>query len=312
MIKYIIKRILMIIPVMIGVSFLVFCLIYFTPGDPAEYLLGADASPRAVQTLRQELGLNDPFIIRYFDYVKGIVTRFDFGISYTTHRSVTIEILDRFPTTLTLAFLSVALATIIGIVSGVISATTQYSIFDIVATIVSLTGISMPNFWTGLMLIILFAVTLKWLPPSGFSTPEQMILPCATIGFACSASIMRMTRSSMLEVLRQDYITTARAKGQKESVVIIKHALRNALIPVVTVIGITFGNMLGGAILVESIFAVPGTGKLMIDAISNKNYPMIQGGVLFIALGFSLVNLVVDILYALIDPRIKTQYGVKF
>jgi peptide/nickel transport system permease protein len=297
---------------MIGVSFLVFCLIYFTPGDPAEYLLGADASPRAVQTLRQELGLNDPFIIRYFDYVKGIVTRFDFGISYTTHRSVTIEILDRFPTTLTLAFLSVALATIIGIVSGVISATTQYSIFDIVATIVSLTGISMPNFWTGLMLIILFAVTLKWLPPSGFSTPEQMILPCATIGFACSASIMRMTRSSMLEVLRQDYITTARAKGQKESVVIIKHALRNALIPVVTVIGITFGNMLGGAILVESIFAVPGTGKLMIDAISNKNYPMIQGGVLFIALGFSLVNLVVDILYALIDPRIKTQYGVKF
>jgi peptide/nickel transport system permease protein len=311
MIRYIIKRILMIIPVMLGVSFIVFTMIYFTPGDPAEYLLGVDASEEAVQNLRQELGLNDPFAIRYFNYVKGIVTKFDFGTSYTTHRSVTIELVERFPTTLTLAFLSVSLATIIGIIAGVISATMQYSIFDNIASIVALTGISMPNFWTGLMLIILFAVTLGWLPSSGFESPRYWILPCATIGFACSAAIMRMTRSSMLEVLRQDYITTARAKGQNEVVIIIKHALRNALIPVVTVIGITFGTMLGGAILVESIFAVPGTGKLMVDAISTKNYPMIQGGVLFIALGFSLVNLIVDILYAFIDPRIKTQYGAK-
>lgn len=311
MIKYILKRVLMIIPVMIGVSFIVFCMIYFTPGDPAEYLLGVDASPEAVESLRDELGLNDPFAIRYLNYLKGIVTRFDFGTSYTTHRSVTVELLDRFPTTLTLAVLSVALATLIGIIAGVISSTMQYSIFDHIATIIALTGISMPNFWTGLMLIILFAVTLGWLPSSGFSTPIHWILPCSTIGFACSAAIMRMTRSSMLEVLRQDYITTARAKGQKEFVVIIKHALRNALIPIVTVIGITFGHMLGGAILVESIFAVPGTGKLMVDAISAKNYPMIQGGVLFIALGFSLVNLLVDILYAFIDPKIKTQYGAK-
>lgn len=309
MVNYILKRILMIIPIMLGVSFVVFCMIYFTPGDPAEYILGVDASTEAVESLREELGLDDPFAIRYFNYLKDIVTKFDFGISYTTRRSVTIEIIERFPTTLRLAFLSVGLATIIGITTGVISATMQYSIFDHIATIIALTGISMPNFWTGLMLIILFAVNLGWLPSSGFSTPIHWILPCVTIGFASSAAIMRMTRSSMLEVLRQDYITTARAKGQKEILVIIKHALRNALIPIVTVIGISFGHMLGGAILAESIFAIPGTGKLMVDAISAKNYPMIQGGVLFIAMSFSLVNLAVDILYAFIDPRIRTQYS---
>jgi len=306
--KYIFKRILMMIPVMIGVSFIVFCMIYFTPGNPAEMILGVDATPESIAALEEELGLNDPFFVRYFNYLKGIVTKFDFGTSYTTGRSVTSELLDRFPTTLILATVGMSIGTLIGVSAGIVSATRQYSIFDYAATIISLTGISMPNFWTGLMLIILFAVYLGWLPPSGFATPLHWILPAVTIGFATCASIMRMTRSSMLEVLRADYITTARAKGQAESKVIFHHALRNALIPVVTTVGTTFGTMLGGAVLVESVFAIPGLGKLLVDAVNVKNYPMVQGGVLFIALSFSIVNLIVDLLYAALDPRIKAQY----
>jgi peptide/nickel transport system permease protein len=296
---------------MFGVSFIVFCMIYFTPGDPAEYMLGMDATPESLATLRRDLGLDQPFLLQYLNYIKSIVTRFDFGISYTTQRSVTTELLDRLPATLTLAILSVLIATVVGVITGIIAATKQYSIFDNIATVFALTGVSMPNFWTGLMLIIIFSVNLRWFPASGFSKPIQWVLPSVTVGLASTATIMRQTRSSMLEVIRQDYITTARAKGQKESVIIFKHALRNALIPIVTVIGISFGSMLGGAILAESIFSVPGIGKLMIDSISVKNYPMVQGGVLFIALGFSIVNLLVDILYGFIDPRIKSQYSGK-
>ena len=298
----------MMIPVMLGVSFIVFCMIYFTPGNPAEMILGVDATPESIAALEEELGLNDPFFVRYFKYLGGIVTSFDFGTSYTTGRSVTSELLDRFPTTLILAAVGMSIGTLIGVSAGIVSATKQYSIFDYAATVLSLTGISMPNFWTGLMLIILFAVRLGWLPPSGFSTPLHWLLPAATIGFATCASIMRMTCSSMLEVLRADYITTARAKGQAESKVIFRHALRNALIPVVTTIGTTFGTMLGGAVLVESVFAIPGLGKLLVDAVNVKNYPMVLGGVLFIALSFSFVNLLVDLLYAALDPRIKAQY----
>ena len=311
MLRYILKRIVMMIPVMLGVSFIVFCMIYFTPGDPAEYMLGMDANAENIATLRHELGLDQPFLMQYLNYLRGIVLRGDFGTSYTTQRSVTTEIIERLPATLTLAFLSVALATLIGVITGIIAATCQYSIFDNIATVFALTGISMPNFWTGLMLIIVFSVHFGWFPSSGFSKPIQWILPSITVGLASTATIMRQTRSSMLEVIRQDYIMTARAKGQRESVIVFRHALRNALIPVTTIVGISFGGMLGGAILVESIFSIPGIGKLMIDSISAKNYPMVQGGVLFIALGFSVVNLMVDILYAFIDPRIRTQYSRK-
>lgn len=311
MAKYILKRILMMIPVMLGVSFIVFCMVYFTPGDPARYMLGADATPEAIEILHEEMGLNKPFLEQYARYVWGIVSRGDFGTSYTTHRSVTVEILERFPNTLRLTCLSVALATIIGVAAGVISATKQYSIFDNVATVISLTGVSMPNFWTGLMLIILFSAKLGWFPSSGFEKPIQWVLPTIMIGFASSASIMRQTRSSMLEVIRQDYITTARAKGQTERGIVFKHALRNALIPVITVIGISFGSQLGGAIIAESIFSIPGLGKLMIDSINMKNYPMVQGCVLFTALCFSVVNLLVDIVYTFVDPRIATQHMSK-
>jgi len=308
MAKFILKRILALIPVLLGVSLIIFSLMYFTPGDPAEYMLGMDATQENIEALHKELGLDQPFLIQYFNYIKNIVTKFDFGKSYTTKQSVTIELLQRVPATVTLAVLSVTFATIVGVITGVIAAVKQYSIFDKLATIFALTGVSMPNFWTGLMLIILLAVNLKWLPPSGFETPMQWIMPSLTVGMASSATIMRQTRSSMLEVIRQDYITTARAKGQKESIIIFRHALRNALIPIITVVGISFGTMLGGAILAESIFSVPGIGKLMVDAINVKNYPMVQGGVLFIAFAFSIVNLFVDILYAFVDPRIKSQY----
>ncbi len=308
MIRYIVKRIFALIPVLLGVSFIIFSLLYFTPGDPAEYMLGMDATEENILELREELGLNEPFLVQYFNYLKNIVTKFDFGRSYTTKQSVTLEIVERIPATLTLAVMSVAFATIVGVVTGVIAAVKQYSIFDRLATVVALTGVSMPNFWTGLMLIIIFAVNLKVLPPSGFDTPLHWILPTLTVGMASSATIMRQTRSAMLEVIRQDYITTARAKGQKELVIVFRHALRNALIPIITVVGISFGGMLGGAILAESIFSIPGIGKLMVDAINVKNYPMVQGGVLFIAFAFSVVNLLVDILYAFVDPRIKSQY----
>jgi peptide/nickel transport system permease protein len=308
MLRYIMKRLLMMVPVLFGVSLIVFSMIYFTPGDPAEYMLGMDANATSIATLREELGLNESFPVQFFNYLKGILLHGDFGTSYTTRRSVTTEILERLPATVTLAFLSIGLATLIGIITGIIAATKQYSIFDNVATVFALTGVSMPNFWTGLMLIIIFSVYLGWFPSSGFSKPIQWILPSITVGLASTANIMRQTRSSMLEVIRQDYINTARAKGQNELNIVFKHALRNALIPIVTVVGISFGGMLGGAILTESIFSIPGIGKLMIDSINVKNYPMVQGGVLFIALGFSIVNLLVDILYAFIDPRIKSQY----
>lgn len=308
MLKYIFKRILMMIPVLIAVSFIVFTLLYITPGNPAEYILGVDANEETIAQLEEELGLNDPFLTRYFNYLKGIVTEFDFGISYTTRRSVSIELLDRLPNTMILAALGVAVSAVIGVIAGIIAATRQYTIFDNLATIIALSGVSMPTFWLGLMLMILFALKLNWLPPSGFSSPVHWILPVVTIGACSSANIMRQTRSAMLEVIRQDYITTARAKGQTERVIIIKHALKNAMIPVLTVLGISFGSLLGGAIMVESIFTIPGLGKLMLDALNAKNYPMVQGGVLLIALMFAVVNLLVDILYALIDPRIRAQY----
>lgn len=306
--KYIAKRLVMLIPVMLGVSFIVFTLMYLTPGDPAKIMLGESAPKEEVAKLREELGLDDPFLVRYGRYVKDAVVHQDIGRSYTTKRPVTDEIMSRFPSTLKLAGLGVLLAIAIGIPTGIISATKQYSIFDQVSMVAALIGVSMPNFWQGLMLILLFSVKLGWLPASGFTSLKHMILPAITIGTSSAATITRMTRSSMLEVVRQDYIRTARAKGQVESVVINSHALKNALIPILTVIGLQFGGLLGGAVLTESIFSIPGVGRLMVDSIKSRDFPIVQGGVLFIAITFSVINLLVDILYAFVDPRIKSQY----
>ena len=311
MIRYVLKRLVMMIPVLLGVSFLIFTMLYFSPGDPAVQILGEGASEEAIQELREELGLNDPFFVRYFDYLKDMILYQDWGTSYSLNASVFTTVVERFPTTLALAALSIAVATCIGVLCGIIAAVKQYSVFDYVATICSLIGAAMPNFWQGMMMILLFSVWLGWLPPSGIETPLHWIMPALTIGTSTSAGIMRMTRSSMLEVIRQDYIRTARAKGQKESVVVFHHALKNAMIPVLTTIGLSFGRMMGGAVLTESIFGVPGLGSLIVNAIKARDYPLVQGGVLFIAIVFGFVNLFVDLLYAFCDPRIKSQYSAK-
>lgn len=307
MLKFIGKRIVMMIPIMLGVVLLVFSMMYFSPGDPADYILGDMATQEDKDIFNKENGLDQPFLIQYINYVKNAV-KGDLGTSYTTKQPVMKEILTCFPTTFKLATFSTIIAIIIGITLGVISAVKQYSIWDNIARALAMLGVSMPNFWQGLIFIIVFSVTLEWLPSSGFTTWKHWIMPAITIGTASAASVMRMTRSSMLESIRQDYIRTARAKGQKESVIVWKHAFRNAIIPIMTVIGINFGVALGGSALTETVFAIPGLGKLIIDAINVKNAPLVQGGILFIAMVMALVNLTVDVLYAFVDPRIRSQY----
>jgi peptide/nickel transport system permease protein len=296
------------IPVIIGVAFIVFTLLYITPGDPARMALGDMATEEAIQSFREQNGLNDPFIVQFGHYIFNAVTKGDIGRSYVTRRPVSQEILTAFPVTLKLAALSMFIAILIGIPFGIISATKQYSWFDSISMIFAMIGISMPVFWLGLLLILFFSVYLGWLPSSGFNSFSAMILPSVTLAAQSVAIITRMTRSSMLEVVRQDFIRTVRAKGQKESMVIWKHALPNTLIPVITIAGIQFGRLLGGAILTESIFSVPGVGRLMVESIKMRDYPIVQGGVLYIAIAFSLVNLLVDLFYAYIDPRIRAQY----
>ena len=296
------------LPVLLGVSLLVFTMMYFSPGDPARIILGETATDADVTALRHDMGLDKSFLEQYFDYVGKAAFHLDLGTSYLTRRPVATEIWARFPTTMLLTILSVTLSVLLGIPAGIVSATRQYSIFDNAVMAFALVGVSMPNFWQGLVLILIFSVSLGWLPSSGFYGPLYWILPAITIGTSSMAIITRMTRSSMLEVINQDYIRTARAKGQSERLIIWKHALKNALIPIVTVVGLQLGRGLGGAILTESIFSIPGLGKLMVDSIKARNYPVVQGGVLFIAVMFSLINLGVDILYAFIDPRIKSQY----
>lgn len=308
MFRYIIRRILLLIPVLLGVMFCIFTLLYFTPGDPARMILGDFATEEAIKEFRDREGLNDPFFVRFFSYVKKAVTEGDIGRSYVSKISVAEELMNKFSSTIKLAALAMSIAIVIGIPCGIFSAIRQYTLFDTVTLILAMIGLSMPVFWLGLLLIILFSVRLGWFPASGFDTFRAMVLPSVALSAQSISRITRMTRSSMLEVIRADYIRTARAKGQKESVVIWVHALHNALIPVVTLCGLQFGSLLGGAMLTESIFAVPGIGRLMVDSIRSRDYPIVQGGVLFIAVTYSIINLLVDILYAYIDPRIKAQY----
>ena len=308
MVRYILRRSLFLVPVMLGVSFIVFSLIHFTPGDPAMVILGESAPPEAIAALRTEMGLDDPFLVQYGRYVFNVVTRLDFGRSYVSRRLVFNEIIGQFHNTIKLAALAVTVAVMIGIPAGVIAATHQNKWIDNLTMFFSLLGVSMPIFWQGILLILVFSLTLQWLPSSGFNTWQQMILPSLTLGSGSAAIIARMTRSSMLEVYRQDYVRTARSKGLKERIVVTRHALKNALIPIVTVIGLQFGFLLGGAVLTESIFGIPGLGRLMVNSIRTKDMMIIQGGVLLIAFTFSIINLFVDVLYAYLDPRIRSQY----
>ena len=310
--KYILKRLLMMIPVLLGVIFVIFFILDLTPGCPAQMILGDHAPRESIDALREEMGLNDPIIVRYFRYLGGLV-RGDLGRSYRNQLPVLPQIVERFPNTLILATTAMTLALIIGIPIGILSALRQYTITDNVFTVLGMIGLSMPGFWMALMLVLLFSLTLGWLPPFGMGQGfvplmRSLILPTITLGTSGAAIILRMTRSSMLEVVRQDYIDTVRAKGLKESKVITRHMLKNALVPIVTVVGLQFGVLLGGAAVTETIFAWPGLGAFMVANIRTQDTPMVLASVLFLALMFSVVNLLVDILYAFIDPRIKSQY----
>ena len=315
MYKYIIKRLLMMIPVLLGVTFIVFFILSVSPGDPAAMILGDQASAEALAMKREELGLNDPLLVRYFNYIVGMLHG-DLGTSYKNSISVWSQVTERFPNTAILAICGICVALIIGIPTGIISAKKQYSIMDNCSMVLALIGVSMPVFWLGLLLVIVFSLNLGWLPSQGMGSGgmdlvKSLILPSITLGTMSAATITRMTRSSMLEVIRQDYISTARAKGVSERTVTFRHMLRNAMIPIVTAVGLQFGQLLGGAMLTETVFSWPGLGRLMVDSIKSKDIPMVLGSVIFMAVMFSIVNLVVDIVYAYIDPRIKSQYKKK-
>ena len=303
---YIVRRLMLAVPVLIGVSILVFAIVRFIPGDPARAIAGVHASPEFIEQVRKELLLDEGLHVQYFVYMKNLLQG-DMGRSTFTRRPVTVELRERLPNTLLLAVTAMGIATFLGMSAGIISATKRYSLFDNFSMLLALVGVAAPVFWLGVMFQLLFSVNLGWLPSGGIGSWKHLILPALTLGLATAALIARITRSSMLEVLRQDYITTARSKGLIERVVTYKHALKNALIPVVTVMGLQFGTLLGGAVLTETVFSWPGIGRLMVDSILARDYPVVQGAVLLLAIFFVMINLLVDVIYAFLDPRIS--YG---
>ncbi|MBR1918511.1 MAG: ABC transporter permease [Spirochaetales bacterium] len=310
--KYILKRLLLMIPILIGVTFIVFFIMSLTPGDPAAVILGDQATAEALEAMREELGLNKPLVVRYGNFLWDLIHG-DLGISYRNRIPVWPQIIDKFPNTVVLAIAGILVALAIGIPVGIISAKKQYTKLDNISMVLSLIGVSMPNFWLGLLLSLLFALKLGWLPSQGMGQGfipllRSLVLPALTLGTGVAATVARMTRSSMLEVIRQDYISTARAKGVAEGEITRRHMLRNAMIPIVTAVGLQFGVLLGGAMLTETIFSWPGLGRLMVESINSKDIPMVLGATVFLAMMFSIVNLIVDIIYAFVDPRIKSQY----
>lgn len=301
--RYIIRRLLLMLPVLIGVSMIVFSLVRLMPGDPAELLLGEDYTQEAVQELRAEWGLDKPIYIQYLIFLKQLL-RGDLGDSVRSGRPVTRELVERFKNTVQLAILAVILASVIGISAGVIAGTRPFSLIDSLTMVGAVAGVSIPVFWLGLMLMYLFAVNLNWLPAVGIGGIKHLILPGITLSAFTMATIARQARSSMLEVMEQDYITTARSKGLTETRIIRRHAIKNAMIPIVTVLGVMVGHLLGGSIVTETVFAYPGMGKLLIDGIVGRDYPIVQGAILLYALSFSMINLIVDLTYVFFDPRI--------
>jgi len=301
---YLVRRLLEIIPVFFAVTAIVFFMLYLMPGDPAQLLAGSDASIEDIQAIREELGLDKPLVTQYFIYMKNLL-RGDMGKSIRTGRPALREIADRYPNTLLLAAGSLVVMIVIGLITGILSAVKQGSWLDNASMVVALFGVSVPNFWLGLMLMLLFSVHLGIFPTTGTGTFKHLILPSLTLGTNATAVVARLTRSSMLEVIRQDYVRTARAKGLSEVKIILLHAFRNALIPVVTIVCLRAGVMLGGAVLVETVFAWPGVGWLMIDAIGARDYPVVRGCILIVAISFVIINLIADLLYGLIDPRIS-------
>ena len=334
MISFIIRRTLTVIPTLLGVTIIVFLMLQITPGDPAELLLGERATKDSLEAMREHLGLKKPLYVQYGMFLKR-VAKFDLGETIWTREKVYIEIMERFPATSELALAAMIISSFFGILLGIISATKQYSWFDYTSMVGSLIGVSMPVFWLGLVFMLIFSLTLGWFPMSGRLNPEidlpaitnfcmldailyrnwealkdavrHLVLPAMALSTIPLAIVARMTRSSMLEVLRQDYIKTARAKGLSEVKIVLKHALRNGLIPVVTVVGLQFGILMGGAILTETVFAWPGLGKWLYEGVVKRDYMVIQGGTLVVATIFVMVNLIVDILYSIINPRISVK-----
>lgn len=309
MIRYVIKRILTLIPIVLLVALIVYGIMSFSGGDPARMLLGTNAKEEDIAALREDMGLNDPFIVQYGRYIKNAVLHLDFGKSYSSKQPVIDEILARFPTTFKLTFISVLISVVVALPMGILSAIKQYSALDNVFVFLSMCLVAVPVVWLGLMLMILFSNQLGWLPSGGLESWKGYILPCITLSAGSIALYLRIMRSSMLEVVRQDYVRTARGKGIGNFKTIFRHAIKNALLPVITIIGLDFGYLLGGAIIIENVFSISGLGRLMVDAMRTKNIPVIMGSVIFLAVTFSVVNLIVDIIYANIDPRIKAEYS---
>ncbi len=303
---YLLRRLLLALPVVLGVATLVFLLIHMIPGDPVEIMLGETARTADREALREALGLDRPIHVQYASFLSGLCSG-DLGVSLQQRRPVTALIREHYPATLQLTFAAMLISLLIALPAGILSGIRQYSFWDHSTMFMALLGVSMPNFWLGPLLIWLFSIQLGWLPVSGKGGLSHILLPALTLGASMAAIVARMTRSSVLEVLRADYVMTARAKGLSEKRIILKHVLRNAMIPVLTVVGLQFGALLAGAIITETIFSWPGLGTLTVKAIQTRDYPLVQGCVLVIALSYVLVNLLTDLLYGVIDPRIRYE-----
>jgi peptide/nickel transport system permease protein len=314
MLTFLIRRIAMIIPTLVFVSLLIFALQQLLPGDPAVVLAGEDRDPNVVAYLHEKLHLDEPFPVRYYYWISAVLHG-DLGESLRLQRPVLALILEKLPVTLELATFAIVIALAIGIPAGIISAVKRNTAWDYGANVIALWGLSTPNFWLGIMLILLFSVTLGWLPASGFVSPFEnwranvasLVMPAFVLGNAIAAVLMRHTRSAMLQVLSSDYVRTARAKGLPETGVVLKHALRNALIPVITLGALELGTLLSGAVLTEQVFTIPGFGKLIVDAVFNRDYAVVQGVVLFTATAYIVLNLVADVAYVLVNPRIRVH-----
>ena len=310
MLKYIGKRLLMLIPVILVTSFLIFWAMSLTGGDPARQIAGDRATEAEVEAIREEMGLNDPFLVRYGNYMKGMLTG-DMGKSYVTNKDVFRTFMEKLPNTLMPGGAAVLIAIIVSLPLGIYTAIHQNTWKDTAGMVFALFGTSMPNFWLGLMLIILFSLKLHWLPSGGKNGFSSLILPALTVGFGLAALITRTTRSSMLDVIRQDYMTTARAKGCSERRVIFRHGLKNALIPIITAIGLQMSLVITGSVLAETVFSWPGIGRLVYDSISKRDTPMVTGSIIMCSVLMCIINLIVDLIYAFFDPRIKAQYSKK-
>lgn len=308
MIKYILKRIVLIIPILLAVGIMIFTLMYFVPGDPVSIALGNSATQEEIEAIKTSKGLNDPYMVQLGRYLGNLVFHLDMGTSYKTNMPVSMELLSRFPNTMKIALSSIVLTMLIGIPIGIRAAIKANTFEDRLSMFVSLLGTALPNFWMALLLILLFSVTLKWFPSNGDKSWKYFVLPAISNSIGSIAMIARQTRASMLEVIRSDYVVTARAKGVPERKVILGHALPNALIPIITVCGGSFGMLLGGAIITESVFSISGIGTYLLTGINSRDYNVVQGSVLYIAATFAVLMLIIDVLYAYVDPRIKAQY----